>query len=192
MSGELPYDYSDDLADAPSTNELAELSSLANDLYLAELEVATKKRELEEAQAKADDISQQQIPDLMETLGIEEFTTTSGVKISIRAILRAAPPAARRAEAYRYLEEKGFGDLIKRNIVVGFGRGEEEAAANLVADLDGKGLRTKDEVKVEPQTLKKWVKGQLAAGVHVPPDLFGVREFRQAKIKAKPESAFGD
>lgn len=188
---QLPYDYSDDLTE-PTSNDLAELSSLANDLYLAQLDVAEKKRELEEVQARADDIAQVQIPGLMETIGIEEFTTTSGVKLSIKQVLRAAPPAARRAEAYAYLRERGFGDLVKRNIVVGFGRGEEDAAAALVADLDGKGFRTKDEEKVEPQTLKKWVKDQLAAGVHVPADLFGVREFREAKITAKPESAFGD
>lgn len=189
---EVPEYPTADLADAPSTNSLAELSSLANDLYLAELEVAEAKIKLEEAQAKSDDISQQQIPQLMETIGIEEFTTTSGVKLSIKDILRAAPPAARRPEAYKWLEDNGFGDLIKRNIVVGFGRGEEDAAASLVQELDGKGLRTKDEIKVEAQTLKKWVKDRLAAGEAVPMDLFGVRQFKQAKITAKPESAFGD
>jgi len=187
----VPHDYSADL-EAPSTDRLAELSSLANDLYLAELDVVERKRELEEAQAKADDISQQQIPQLMESIGIEEFTTTSGVKLSIKDIIRAAPPAARRAEAYAWLKEHGYGDLIKHNIIVGFGRDEEQDANDLAADLERKGLRTKDELKVESQTMKKFVKDRLAAGQAIPMDLFGVRQFKQAKITAKPESAFGD
>jgi len=186
-----PHDYSADL-ESPSTDKLVQLSSLANDMYLAELEVLEKKRELEEAQNKVDDIAQHQIPSLMEAIGIEEFTTTSGVKLSIKDVLRAGPPAARRAEAYKWLEDNGFGDLIKRNVVIGFGRGEEQDARDLAADLERKGLRTKDEVKVEPQTLKKWVKDRLAAGQAVDMELFGVRQFKEAKITAKPQSAFGD
>lgn len=185
-------DYSADLADAPSSNSLAELSSLANNLYLAELAVIEADIKLKEARAKADDIAEQQIPQLMEQIGIEEFTTTSGVRLSVKDIVRTGIPVARRPEAYKWLEDNGFGDMVKRNIVVGFGRGEGDAAASLIQELDGKGLRTKDEMKVEPQTLKKFVKDRLEAGQAVPMELFGVRQFKQAKITAKPETAFGD
>ena len=107
-------------------------------------------------------------------------------------MLRASIPVARRPEAHEWLTDQGHGDLIKRNVTVGFGREESEAAQALFDQLVGDGLKVKDEQKVEPSTLKKFVKDQLEEGNAIPLDLFGAVQFRQAKITAKPKSEFGD
>ena len=185
-------DYSDFQAEAPSTDDLATLAGLANDLYLAELEVAQAQEALKEAQRKARDIGEHQIPELMDDIGIAEFTTKSGIKLSVKDNLRVSPPAARREEAWDWIEEHGYGDLVKRNVIVGFARDEGDQCEELLEDLDAKGLRTKEERKVESATLKKFIKERLEAGDDVPLDLFGTTQYKQTKITQKPESAFGD
>lgn len=189
---EANHDYSKFAAEAPSADSLAVLASLAEHLYLAEQEVELKTEELREAQRKLLYISGSQIPELMDEVGMSEFTTTSGIKIAVRDNLRVSPPAARRQEVYDWLEARGYGDLVKHNVTAGFGKEESAKAEELVGYLEGLGLPTKDERKVESQTLKKFVKEQLAEGNDIPLDLFGAHEFRQTKITAKPESVFGD
>ena len=185
-------DYSDFQKDAPQLDDLATLAQLAQDLYLAELKQAEAEDALKAAQRKVRDIGEHQIPELMDEIGIAEFTTKSGIKLSVKDNLRVSPPAARRQEAWDWLTERGFGDLVKHNVVVGFSRGEEDACTELLGRLHAQGLQTKDERKVEPSTLKKFVKGRLEEGAEMPLDLFGATQFRQTKITQKPTSAFGD
>jgi len=188
----MKEDYSKFVEDAPKTDDLKELSELATELYLAELELAQKQEEAKAAQKKVQDIAEYQIPDKMMEIGILEFTTTSGIKLKIKDVVRTSIPLALREEAYKWLQDRGHGDLIKHNIVVGFGRDEEDAAKEFLTELDAKGMRTKDERKVESATLRKFVTDMLAEGSEVPKDLFGVYQFRQAKITGKPESQFGE
>lgn len=185
-------DYSDFQAEAPTVDSLSRLGALAQDLYLAELEQAQAEENLKAAQRKVRDISEHQIPELMDEVGVSEFTTKSGIKLAVTDNLRVSPPAARRQEAYDWLIERGYGDLVKHNVIIGFGRDEEATAMELINHLDEMGLRTKDERKVESQTLKKQIRELLAEGADVPLDLFGTTQYRQTKITQKPNSVFGD
>ena len=185
-------DYTDFQAEAPSTDALANLAQLAQDLYLAELAQSEAEEVLKTAQRKVRDISEHQIPELMDEVGVSEFTTKSGIKLAVKDGLRVSPPAARRTECWDWLSDKGFGDLVKHSVVVGFSRDEGDEHDDLVAHLKGTSQLFKDERKVEPATLKKFVKERLAEGDELPLDLFGTTQFRQTKITQKPTSAFGD
>lgn len=188
---EAPHDYSADLK-APTSEGLEELATLAAEMYLAEIALEESKEKVKEAQANLDRISQGRIPQLMETLGLSDFTTKDGVKLSVGSVLRVSPPKDRKPEAYKWLDDNGFGDLVKRNVVIGFNRGEEDLARKLSSDLENQGLRTKDEISVAPQTLRKWVKDRMDSGKPIDMELFGVYTFDQAKITSKPEDVFGD
>lgn len=189
---EANHDYADFSAEAPSTDSLTKLGQLATELYQAEVEVALAQEALKEAQQRERDIGEYRIPELMDEIGIQEFKTKSGIKLAVSDNLRVSPPAARRQEAYDWLIARGFGDLVKRNVIVNFGRDESMQASELMEELDDKGLHVKEERKVESQTLKKQIRELLEAGEDVPLDLFGTTQFRKTKITAKPESVFGD
>ena len=189
---EATNDYSGFQAEAPSSNDLQTLSSLANDLYLAEKNVAQAEETLKAAQQKLRDISEHQIPELMDEIGVSEFTTKSGIKIAVKDNLRVSPPAARREECWDWIEENGYGEIVKRNITVALGINEEERAEELVRVLRSEGYATAEERRVESSTLKKFVKERLEAGDSIPLDLFGTVEFRQTKITQRPDSVFGD
>jgi len=188
----MTNDYSDFIDSAPDTAGLAQLSDLATDLYLAELAAAEAAEKAKEAQAKVTHISERLIPELMASLGMAEFVTTNGIKLKIDDVYRASIPKARREEAHAWLEANGEGGMVKHNVVANFARDQQEEARALRAQLEADGLNVSDEQKVESSTLRAWVKRQLEAGAEIPMDLFGAGKIERAKIKAKPESMFGE
>jgi len=188
----MTNDYSKFIDDAPDTDGLATLSSLATDLYLAEIAAAEAAEAAKEAQAAVRNIAEHRIPELMTQLGMAEFTTTSGIKLKVAPSVRASIPKARREEAHHWLDEHDEGGMIKNNVIVGFARDQGEDADHLIRELEDDGFNVKNEQKVESSTLRAWVRKQLEAGADIPMDLFGASKVDIAKITAKPESMFGE
>lgn len=184
--------YEQFTTESPSNDDIANLGDLANDLYLADLKLLEAQEKVREAQSTVNSIAEQQIPELMDRLGLSSFETKSGVKLSVKDVIRTSIPKARRQEAYTWLDEHGQGDLIKHNVTVSFGRAEGKEASKLIKELDSQGLLVKDDQKVEPSTLKKFVGDRLKEGAQIPMDLFGASQFRKAKIESRPETVFGD
>ena len=176
-------DYSE-FQDAPGAGELAELARLADAQAVAERDVADLAASLAKAKDRVRDISEQRLPTLMDQLGMEEFRTTNGVTIKIKENLRASIAKERADEAHNWLDEHGHASLVKRMFAVSFGRSEEKWAKKFARDLAQRRreLQVVDVKKVEPSTLKAFVKAQLEEGVDLPLELFGVFRQRVAKI----------
>jgi len=141
------------------TADLAGLSRLAEQLADADKFVAKLEEELRQAKMRVTDISERAIPDLMDELGVAEFTTTNGFKITIRSTVRASIPLANRAEAYQWLEENGHGGLLKRTVSVAFNRDQQDDVCALRNELEDKFENVKEDCKVEPSTLRRTVGG---------------------------------
>jgi hypothetical protein len=88
-------------------------------------------------------------------------------------------------DAFTWLRENGHGDLIKNNVMLTFGRNQDNEAKSLIAELREKGHNVKQAEKVEPMTLKAFVKEQIQGGKNVPADLFGVYVASKTKITTK-------
>lgn len=168
-----------------SEDALAQLGRLAEDLAQADAEVAEIEAKLQEAREKQRDLSEFRIPQLMDDIGIADFTTSSGFKVSVKETIRASIPAARRGEATEWLDEHGHAALVKRAFTIEFDKEEEEKARQFAEELRQREdrLRVAEDFKVHPSTLSAWAKEQLAEGVDIPLDLFGVYRQRVAKIK---------
>ncbi len=178
--------------DIPQTEGIAELSDMATALYLAELKVEEAEEALKSAKAAARKIAEVDIPELMNDIGMREFTTRSGIKLSIQNITAASITADRKSEAHAWLDEHDQGHIIKRNVVVGFSKGEGDKAKALRTQLEADGMTVKTEEGVHSSTLRSWAKTQLEDGADIPMDLFGVKVFNRCKITARPESMFGE
>ena len=74
---------------------------------------------------------------------------------------------------------------IDYNIMITFQRKQDNEAKSLVAELREKGHNVKQAEKVEPMTLKAFVKEQIQDGKDVPSDLFGVYVANKTKITTK-------
>jgi hypothetical protein len=160
-------------------NSLAALSSLADDYREAENKVARLEKELKEAKAALQLIAERHLPDLMEELDINDFSTGSGLKITMGESISAKPRADRRAALYKYLEDHGEGGMIKRTVEFAFGVNKEDEAQEFLKSAGRPGKFVK---KVEPSTLSAYVRAQLEEGTELPLDLFGVFRKRVAKV----------
>ncbi len=166
------------------------MSDLQRAVQLAELliQLRTKVEDLEAqlATAKADvrRVEQEDLPDLMQELGLETFRLTSGETIEVKPEVDCSSTEEKRRAAHDWLSANGFGGLIKTEVVVTFGRGEHDEAEGFAKEVAEQGKAPAVVERVHPSTLKSFVKEQMAAGKPVPFDLFGVFPYNKVKISS--------
>ncbi len=181
------YDYGDYVQQPTSGGELATLSSLAEQARMAEIVLEDAQAALKKAQAAHADLVERQIPELMEQIGMEKFSTSGGLNITIREVVRASLGTGQAKEtAIDWLEENGHGAIVKLGVEVPFGRAQQdrEQAQALVKTLHGSGLTQAAFMrKVEPSTLGALVRELLSEGRPIPEDRFNVHRQRIAKLK---------
>lgn len=168
-----------------SQGELAQIQQLAEAQAEAEQAVAEAELALTKAKEALKLIAETQLPEAMDACGMTEFKTRSGLIVRIRETIRASIPKAMQVDAFRWLRAHGHESMIKRNVVVAFGKGEDESAAQLYAELSARDLHPEDNVSVHSSTLSAWAKEKLEKGEEVPQELFGIFRQREAKITTK-------
>ena len=162
---------------------LDEMASLARVMAEAEDAVRQQEASLKEAKEKARRLREETIPAAMQELGIDKLELNTGEKISVSQEVYASIPNEHRDDAFRWLNDNGFGGLIKVGVSSSYGKGEQSKAMELFQELQERGLNAKFDEGVHPQTLKAILKEQISTGANVPLDLFGARPVWTAKIK---------
>lgn len=128
-------------------------------------------------------IEEKDIPELMTELGMKKFVLEDGSEVSVKPYYSASIDKERQDEAFLWLNEHGFGDLIKNVVTTQFGRGQETLAEHFANEVAAKGYNAATKKWVEPMTLKAFVKEQYEKGTNIPNDLFGVFVGQKASIK---------
>ena len=105
-----------------------------------------------------------------------------GQKIEITESYHASITQANKDFCFNWLKEKGLDDIIKNEVSVAFGRGENDGALDLKSQLEGQGLPVDHSQKIHPQTLKAFVGERIRSGNAVP-DEFGVFIRKKVKIR---------
>lgn len=163
------------------------ISQLAQEQVAAESVVATLEAQLTEAKLSLSEIRDRRVPQILDELGIEEFTTQDGIKVSIKEKIRGSIPKTKEAEAFRWLDDHNQGNLIKRQFVIEFGKGDEGWANKFEGDLKKrkKPLNVARKKAVHPSTLQAFITSQLKEGKDIPLDVFGVYRQRSSKVTVK-------
>lgn len=169
--------------DAPlSESQLGEVAKLANALQRADGEIEELEKKLKEKKKHATHLREEALPGAMEEIGLKQITLENGDQIKIVENVYAAIPKAQEQRAFSWLEDHGFGSLIKSEVTASFGKGEAEQANQAIQFLKEQGYTFKTKEQVHPQTLRAFLKEQLEKGSNIPLDLFGARPVNQAKI----------
>jgi hypothetical protein len=162
------------------------MSDLQRVVQLAELLLKLRENverlegELETAKKDMRRVEQEDLPDLMQELGLQTFKLTTGETIEIKQDVECGISEERRARAHGWLTEHGFGGLIKTEVVAKFGRDQREAAVACAEKIGGEMVE-----RVHPSTLKSFIKEQMEAGRAIPFDLFAIHPFNRVKITSK-------
>tara|TARA_E500000318_G_scaffold61475_2_gene57051 strand:- start:2262 stop:2822 length:561 start_codon:yes stop_codon:yes gene_type:complete len=129
-------------------------------------------------------ITHDRIPSLMDEMGVEKIEV-EGASVSCKPVVHASIPVPRKEEAFAWLRENGLDGIIKNDVVVTFGKGEDNIAGNLVGQLQEKGFDPKTKTHIHASTLKAFVKERVTAGKHIDLDMFGAFVSSAAEIKRK-------
>ena len=168
--------------DLDSVNEGKKLSEQVVKLQKLEDEVLAKEEELKELKRKAELLSGEVIPTMMQEMNISTLKLADGSSVEVKPVYGASIPVAKKEEAFKWLRENGLGDLIKNEVTVAFGRNEDNKAIAYANLAQGQGYQPVQKLKVEPMTLKALVRERLEAGLEMPSDLFNMFTGNRTKI----------
>ena len=172
-----------DKLDTLDTGKLDGVSRLAAEAAHLEKEISSAEQLLKDKKQALHKITDEQLPEALEEMGLQKVTLTDGAEISVKPIYAASIPKDRKEEAFQWLRDHEFGDLVKNNVTVTFGRGEDETAKEFVGLCGSQGFVPSQLEKVEPMTLKAWLRERVEAGDPIPLDLFGAFISQRATIK---------
>lgn len=163
---------------------LGELSALAHALVAADREVEAVEEKLKQSKEVARQLREESIPMAMAELGLNEVRLDSGERVTVKQDVRIFSASDKCNEAYAWLEENGFGGLIKTEVVLHFTRGELEAAKLLAEKLKQEGYETDLDRSVHYQTMRAFLREQLfeKANASLPLELFGATPVWLAKV----------
>ena len=172
--------------DAPQqVNELNNVESLSShvlELQRLEDEIKIEEERLSRKKQQADKLSQQVIPEIMDSMKLKTMKLKDGSAIEVKEIYSATIPVANKEGAFTWLRENGLGDLIKNEVTVAFGRNEDNKAIAYANLAQGQGYQPVQKLKVEPMTLKALVRERLESGLEMPSDLFNMFTGNRTKI----------
>lgn len=165
------------------TNAGERMAALVQHALGVMVDVERKEEELSALKETLNRIQRTDLPELLKELGITEATIADlSVKVSLAQGVDASIPEAARAEAFAWLAEKGYGALVRSDVVCSFGAHELERAQALTERLLEDHWTPQMKMSVPPPTLKAWAKERLSAGEEIPPELFNVRAYDMARL----------
>jgi hypothetical protein len=157
-------------------DQVERLESLQTKLKLQEDNIKNIKKELEH-------VSGEVIPTMMSEMGLSHLKLMDGSSVDIKPNYSANITIANREAAFNWLRNNGLGDIIKNEILVSFGRNEDNKAADYAALAQERGFQPTQKLKVEPMTLKALVRERIEAGKEMPTELFNIFVGNKTTIK---------
>ena len=176
-----------DEADAVSrvdTGTGKQLSQLVRNLRTVENDIEDAETHLKSLKQEKHKLSVENIPALMDEMGVERLDV-DGLTVERKMIVAASIPVANKDQAFAWLREQGLDDIIKNDVTLTFGKGEDNLAGNLVGLLQEKGYDPRTKTHVHPSTLKAFVKERVMDGKPIDLDMFGAFISNAAQIKRK-------
>jgi hypothetical protein len=159
------------------SNLVRQLEVVVSDLDEAELHIKKLKQEKNRLAMEA-------IPAVMDEMDVTRLDVGE-VSVTLKPFVSASIPVPRRQEAYEWLRDHGLDDIIKNDVILSFGRGEDDQANKIMLDLEMQGMHPENKTHIHASTLKAFVKERVENGKPIDLDLFGAFVAKTADIKRK-------
>jgi hypothetical protein len=166
---------------------LESVSTLLQEQLKIETEIEIAELELQNKKEKFRKLSEEIIPSKMTELGMTSTTMLDGSKVDVvENIYVSIPKDPDKSRAcYNWLEDNGLGDIIKNQVGMSFGKGENEDAKKLEDTIKDLGFIPEVKVSVHPSTLKATVRQLVKDGRSVPDNVFNLFIGQKTKITKK-------
>jgi hypothetical protein len=140
------------------------------------------EEQLKEIEFRINALETRAIPDTLTEFGLSEVKTADGLRVSTKIYVGALPKEAKQ-QAYQWIDQRGDGGIIKRNVSISFQKGESEAASTAAERLRELGFAPQTTLDIHHSTFGAYVREQIASGVQVPLEQWGVFYGHKAVVK---------
>jgi hypothetical protein len=114
---------------------------------------------------------------------LSEFKLEDGSQVTIKPTYGASIKVEDRPQAYEWLRENGYDDIIKNTVTCAFGRGEDDNASAFTALAEKEGFIPTQKEEIHTSTLRAFIKERVENGDEFPSELFGAYVGQRAVIK---------
>ena len=178
-------DFERDQQEIIEKTDIQQLSTYCLELQALEDDIESKEGEIKKLKEQADKIASEIIPNMLAEQGLSSLKLADGSGVEIRKTYSCTVKKDNLESAYKWLRDNGLGDIIKNEVFVTFGKGEDNKAQDLLDLAEQSGYEPQQKQKVEPMTLKALFRERIEAGLDMPSDSFHLFVKDQTKISRK-------
>ena len=127
----MTIDFEKDQQDAmKKTDNIQSLADQVEKLESLQERLQLQEQNMKNTKAEIQKVSGDIIPTMMSEMGLSELKLHDGSHLKVSTTYRASITEANKEMAFNWLGDNGLGDIIKNEISVYFGRGEDNKAAH--------------------------------------------------------------
>ena len=178
-------DFEQDQQEIIEKTDISTLSRYCLMLQNLEDQMLNMEKDLKKLKEEADKIGSEIIPSLLAEQGLASLKLADGSSVDIRKSYNCTIKKDQVESAFKWLRDNGLGDLIKNEVAVQFGKGEDNKAEQLLGLAVREGYEPSQKQKVEPMTLKALYRERIEAGLDMPSEFFNPFVKDQTKIGRK-------
>ena len=177
--------FEEDQQDLIEKTDVQTLASYCKELQSYESEIAKLEELVKHKKQQADKIGSEIIPNMLAEQGLSSLKLADGSSIDVKKTYSCTIKKDEMESAYNWLRNNGLGDLIKNEVAVQFGKGEDNKAEKFLSLAVQESYEPTQKQKVEPMTLKALYRERIEAGLDMPSQFFNIFVKDQTKISRK-------
>jgi len=185
MSEINDIDFEQDQQEVLEKTDIKTLSHYCLMLQNYEDQLINMEKDMKKIKEQADKIGSEIIPNLLAEQGLASLKLADGSSIDIKKSYNCTIKKDQLESAFEWLRNNGLGDIIKNEVAVQFGKGEDNKAEQLLGLAVREGYEPSQKQKVEPMTLKALFRERIEAGLDMPSEFFHTFVKDQTKIGRK-------
>lgn len=174
----------------PNSTQLNDMEHLVNEAVELNKQVDKIKKQLDEKTKELHRVTRGQIPDMMASCGISHFTTSKGLRVSIKDVIDGSLPKEdeeKRKAALNWLMNHDGSGIISGEIVIPFSKGQHNYKEEIKTALERIAADYFESEEVHHMSLKAFARERIRNGEEVPLQLLGLRALRFAQISGIDE-----
>ena len=167
------------------TTNINKLADKIQEMQAIQSAIESDEQQLKQKKKHLENLSGEVIPTMLSEMGLSFLKLQDGSSVEVKTNYSATITQANKEKAFNWLRQNGLGDIIKNEIVVSFGRSEDDKAAAYAELAKGQGHQPTQKLKVEPMTLKALDRERLEGCKEMPTELFNIFVGNKTTIKRK-------
>lgn len=158
------------------------VAKLAEKIQILEQKIADTDSLLKQYGEELRKLTDNELPNALLEMGLSSIKLQDGAKVDVKKTYGGSIRKDDEEEAFSWLRQNGYGDIIRNIVSVDFAMGEDNKAKEFQSLAKSNGLSPNQKESVHHSTLKAWIKERVEAGDEFPQMLFGAFIGQKATI----------